>query len=63
MRGSPSAPSSAISDLLSVLGSHFIGHVMSSNELLDNVVLSRKLCWGDLSSIDSDVPSSGLSFC
>ena len=58
MRGSPSAPSSAISDLLSVLGSYFVGHEMSSNELLDHVVLSRKLCWGDLPSSGSDIPSS-----
>ena len=50
MRGSPSAPSSVISELLPVLGSHFIGHEISSNELLDHIVLSRGLSWGDLPS-------------
>ena len=60
MRGSPIAPSSFISALLSVLGSHFVGHEVSSNELLD---LSRRLRWGDLPSSGRDVPSSWLSFC
>ena len=63
MRGSPSAPSSVISELLPVLGSHFIGHEISSNELLDHVVLSRGLSWGDLPSSGRDAPSSWLSLC